>query len=172
MANKLGQFIIRIFLFQFVFLFIYSKMKTPQKSLKDFSKRIKFIAKLYQMTPERIELIENNSNKIFGFLFSLYLIFGIFSIFNFNLSKNITGFMTIMMAFIYCNPISTIKKNFEKNRFERQRWKLYIPSLEFILIFSIGLIMMLVSFQNETEDEIKEKEEENNKQPSKKEKVQ
>ena len=80
--------------------------------------------------------------------------------------------MTIMMAFIYCNPISTIKKNFEKNRFERQRWKLYIPSLEFILIFSIGLIMMLVSFQNETEDEIKEKEEENNKQPSKKEKVQ
>ena len=170
MAIKLGQLIIRILLFQFVFLFIFSKMKNPQKSIIDFSKRIKFIAKSYQLTDDKIELIENKSYNIFAGLFSLYFISGLFAIFNFNFFKNTAGFITILMAIIYCNPLSTIKKNFEKNRYETQSWKLYIPSLEFILIFCLGLIMMLSSFQSEYDD-IKYEEDDKEKDFSEKKKA-
>ena len=168
MAIKLGQFIIRILLFQFVFLFIFSKVRNPKKSLIDFSKRLKFIAKSYQLTPDKIELIESKFIKIFLILFFLYFISGFFAIFNFNFAKNLAGFLTIIMAIIYCNPLSTIKKNFEKKRYETHIWKLYIPSLEFILIFCLGFIMILSSFQFEKDDN---KYEENDKEPLKKEKV-
>ena len=61
------------------------------------------------------------------------------------------------MAMIYCNPVSTIKKNFEKKIYEEHKWKLYIPSLEFILIFTVGLIMMLSNFVENKNEPEKEK---------------
>ena len=126
MGNKLSNFIIRVLIFQFVFLFIFSKIKNPIKSIKDFSKRLKFIAKNNQMSKEQIQLLESKTLQIFIILFSVYSLFGLLSIFNFNFCKRITGLITFLMAVIYCNPISTINKNFEKNKYEPQKWKLYI----------------------------------------------
>ena len=152
MGSKLGNFIIRVLIFQFVFLFIFSKIKNPPKSIKDFSKRLKFIAKNNQMSKEQIELLETKSPQIFIILFSLYSFFGVLSIFNFNFCKRVTGIITFLMAVIYCNPVSTIKKNFEKYMYEPQKWKLYIPSMEFILIAILGLIMILSSFYSKNDD--------------------
>ena len=159
MSNKIGNFIKRFLIFQFIFLFIFSKIRNPQKGLKDFSKRLKFIARTSQMGNEQIELIGNKSNNIFIFLFSSYFLFGLLAILNFNFSKTFAGLITIFMAIIYCNPISTIKKNFEKSRYEPLTWKLYIPSLEFILISILGLIMILSSFYSDNDEEEENKEE-------------
>jgi len=59
------------------------------------------------------------------------------------------------MAFIYCNPVTTIKKNFEKNNYQYD-WKIYIPSLEFCIISCLGFAMLLSSCHfNEEEDKDK-----------------
>ena len=162
MGSKLSNFIIRVLIFQFVFLFIFSKIKNLPKSIKDFSKRLKFIAKYNNMSKEQIQLLESKSVQIFIILFSIYFLFGLLSIFNFNFCKRFTGLITFLMAVIYCNPLSTIKKNFEKNMYETQKWKLYIPSLEFILISSLGLIMILSSFYSKNDDaqDVKDNEKE------------
>ena len=112
------------------------------------------------MSKEQIQLLESKTLQIFIILFSVYSLFGLLSIFNFNFCKRITGLITFLMAVIYCNPISTINKNFEKNKYEPQKWKLYIPSLEFILISALGFIMILSSFyyKNDEVDEIKDDE--------------
>ena len=159
MANKLGGFIQRIIIFQFIFLFIFFKVKTLKKSLKDFSKRIKLIAKYNNMSDDIIELIGNKSNLFFYFLFFNYFLFGIFAILDYNVAKRMGGFSTILMAMIYCNPVTTIKKNMEKNRNETQRWKLFIPSLEFCLIAILGIIMILSSYYSKDDNEEKKKEE-------------
>jgi len=180
MGSKLSNFIIRVLIFQFVFLFIFSKIRNPLKSIKDFSKRLKFIAKNNQMSKEQIELLESKSPLIFIILFSIYSFCGVLSIFNFNLCKRVTGLITFLMAVIYCNPVSTIKKNFEKNMYEPQKWKLYIPSLEFILISILGLIMILSSFYSKNDDanaddakeDIKDKVRDDEKEIKKKEKTQ
>ena len=153
MSIKYSNFIKRVLIFQFIFLFIFSKIRSPQKSFKDFSKRLKFIAKTNQMSNDKIELIEDKSNIIFIILFSNYFLFGLLSILNYNICQGFAGLITILMALIYCNPVSTIKKNFEKKIYEEHQWKLYIPSLEFILIFIIGIIMMLTSFYSENDVE-------------------
>ena len=72
------------------------------------------------------------------------------------------------MAIIYCNPIITFKKNLENNPYETKIWKLFMPHLEFCLIASLGIIMILSSFVSDKE----EKNENNENAPNKeKEKV-
>ena len=153
MANKLSGFIQRIVIFQFIFLFIFSKVKNPEKNLKDFSKRIKLIAKYNKMSGDIIEYIGNKSDNIFIFLFTSYLLCGMLAIFDFNFGKKMGGLGTILMALIYCNPISTIKKNMEKNKNNTQDWKLFIPSLEFCLISILGIIMILSSYYSKNDNE-------------------
>ena len=177
MAIKYNSLIQRFIIFQFIFLFIFSKVKNLQKSLIDFSKRIKLIAKYNNVPQDTIELIGSKSHYFFIILFSTYFICGILAILDYNFAKRIGGMCTIFMALIYCNPITSIKKNIEKNRYETKRWKLFIPSLEFCLIAVLGIIMILSSYYS-TQDENEEKQEEikkekkvNNKDIKKKEKV-
>jgi len=156
MANSKINFLKRFIIFQFAFLFIFSKVQNLKKSYKDFYKRIKFIAKLSKISQQKLELIENNSNNIFILIFSLYFLSSLFALlFNSGLGKHISGMFTIIMAIIYCNPVTTIKKNFESHKYSRDDWKNYVPSLEFCLIAAVGIIMTLTSFQidnNEVEE--------------------
>ena len=167
MANKLSGFIQRIVIFQFIFLFIFSKIKDPEKNVKDFSKRTKLIARYNKMSGDIIEFIGNKSHHIFTFLFTSYFLCGILAILDFNIGKKMGGLATILMAMIYCNPITTIIKNREKNKNKIQDWKLFIPSLEFCLISILGIIMILSSYysknDNEDDNEDDKKEETKNK---------
>ena len=142
MSNKFKSFLKRVLIFQFAFLFIFSKLGKINKSIKDFKKRIKFIAKSSQFSEEKIKLLESKSKNIFIILFSFYSFMAFLALMNINIGKQLTGLMTIFMAFVYCNPITTIKKNFEKNNYQYD-WKVYIPSLEFCIITCLGLAMMI-----------------------------
>ena len=78
------------------------------------------------------------------------------------LGKQFTGLITIFMALIYCNPLTTIKKNYEKSNYQLN-WKIYIPSMEFCVISCLGIAMMLSSLffpkdepENRDNEEIKE----------------
>ena len=152
MASSKINFVKRLIIFQLAFLFIISKVQNLKKSYNDFYKRIRFIAKLSKISSQNLELIENNSNNIFIFIFSLYFFSSLFAVLNSNLGKHFSGMITIIMAVIYCNPVSTIKKNFENAKYSRDNWKNYIPSLEFCLIATAGLIMILTIFQKDNDD--------------------
>ena len=155
MANSKINFLKRLIIFQFAFLFIYTKVQNLNKSYKDFYKRIKYIAKLSKISSKNLELIENNSNNIFILIFSIYFISSLFAVLNSDFGKHISGMLTIIMAIIYCNPAITIKKNFENAKYSRDNWKNYVPSLEFCLIAAAGLIMTLTTFQKDN-DEVEE----------------
>ena len=152
MANSKINFLKRFIIFQFAFLFIVSKVQNLNKSYKDFYKRIKYIAKLSKISSKNLELIENNSNNIFILIFSIYFISSLFAVLNSDFGKHISGMLTIIMAIIYCNPAITIKKNFENAKYRRNDWKNYVPSLEFCLIATAGLIMILTTFQKDNDD--------------------
>ena len=172
MSNKFNSFLKRALIFQFAFLFIFSKLGTIKKSIKDFRKRLKFIAKSAQLSKEKIKLLESKSKNIFIIMFSFYSFMAFLALMNINFGKQLTGIMTFFMAFIYCNPITTIKKNFEKNNYQSD-WKVYIPSLEFCIISCLGIAMILSScyFSDEEDKEAKEKQEEKVEQKATKEKV-
>ena len=147
MKNKFGRFLIRMLIFQFVFLFLFSKLQTPVKSIQDFTKRLKFVAKTNQFPSFVGQIIEHNGIIIFIIFYSVYSLSGILAIFGSKLGQRLAGTFTILISNIYCNPFSTIKKNFEKNKYhDGQIWKNYIPSLQFCLITGLGLIMFLISF--------------------------
>ena len=152
MSTKFKNFFKRVLIFQFAFLFIFSKLVKVNKSIKDFNKRIKFIAKSSQFSEEYINLLESKSKNIFIIMFSLYSLNSFLALMNFNLGKQLSGLMSIFMAFIHCNPVTTIKKNFEKNNHQHDR-KIYIPSLEFCIISCLGFAMMLSSCYFNDEEE-------------------
>ena len=154
MSNKIKSFIKRILIFHFVFLFIFSKYSNLNKSIKDFSKRIKFIAKNIPLSDDQIDLLESKSKTIFMTIFTVYSFNGFLALMNISIGKHLTGIMTIGMAIIYCNPLTTIKKNFEKNNYQ-YHWTIYIPSLEFCMIFCLGFSMIISSFYFNIEDDQK-----------------
>ena len=163
MAIKFKSFLKRLLIFQFAFLFIFSKLNKTKKSIKDFRKRIKFIAKTASLSEEKIELLELKSKNIFIFFFCFYAFMAFLALMDLNIAKQITGVTTLVLAFIYCNPITTIKKNFEKNNYQYD-WKIYIPSMEYCIISILGIAMMLSSciiIQVEENKEVNTKEKEN-----------
>ena len=147
MANKSADFIKRLLIFQFAFLFIFSKVKVLNKSYIDFHKRFKFIFKNSKAPDSIIELVVSKSDYIFRILFTIYFLFAFLAILDYDFAKVYTGMITNFMALIYCNPTITIKKNLEKDRGNMNNWKNFIPSLEFCLISVVGIIMILCSFK-------------------------
>ncbi len=114
-------------------------------------------------------------------IYSTYFLFSFLALMNIGLAKQLTGIMTIFMALIYCNPLSTIKKNMEKNNYQED-WKIYIPSLEFCIISCLGFAMILSAFyfinednkddtnqQQEKKEENKEKKKDEKKEEQKEE---
>ena len=181
MSINFKLFLKRFLIFQFAFLFIFSKIIKSEKSIKDLSKRLKFIAKNSQYSEETLKSIELKSPKIFMIIYSTYFLFSFLALMNINLAKQLTGIMTIFMALIYCNPLSTIKKNMEKNNYQED-WKIYIPSLEFCIISCLGFAMILSAFyfinednkddtnqQQEKKEENKEKKKDEKKEEQKEE---
>ena len=159
MAIKVKNFIKRFLIFQFIFLFTLSKVFNMQNNFRDFSKRIKFFGKYFQLSENKIEFIDNNSSTIFIILFINYFLAGGLAILDFNFGKGISGLLTILISIVYCNPIITIKKNIEKYPNETKLWKIILPNLEFCLISSLGIIMILSS---NVSDKIENNENENN----------
>ena len=151
MSINFKLFLKRFLIFQFAFLFIFSKIIKLEKSIKDLSKRLKYIAKNSQYSEETLKSIELKSPKIFMIIYSTYFLFSFLALMNIGLAKQLTGIMTIFMALIYCNPLSTIKKNMEKNNYQED-WKVYIPSLEFCIISCLGFAMILSAFYFINED--------------------
>ena len=181
MSINFKLFLKRFLIFQFAFLFIFSKIIKLEKSIKDLSKRLKYIAKNSQYSEETLKSIELKSPKIFMIIYSTYFLFSFFALMNIGLAKQLTGIMTIFMALIYCNPLSTIKKNMEKNNYQED-WKIYIPSLEFCIISCLGFAMILSAFyfinednkddtnqQQEKKEENKEKKKDEKKEEQKEE---
>ena len=181
MSINFKLFLKRFLIFQFAFLFIFSKMIKLEKSIKDLSKRLKYIAKNSQYSEETLKSIELKSPKIFMIIYSTYFLFSFLALMNIGLAKQLTGIMTIFMALIYCNPLSTIKKNMEKNNYQED-WKIYIPSLEFCIISCLGFAMILSAFyfinednkddtnqQQEKKEENKEKKKDEKKEEQKEE---
>ena len=181
MSINFKLFLKRFLIFQFAFLFIFSKIIKLEKSIKDLSKRLKYIAKNSQYSEETLKSIELKSPKIFMIIYSTYFLFSFLALMNIGLAKQLTGIMTIFMALIYCNPLSTIKKNMEKNNYQED-WKIYIPSLEFCIISCLGFAMILSAFyfinednkddtnqQQEKKEENKEKKKDEKKEEQKEE---
>ena len=181
MSINFKLFLKRFLIFQFAFLFIFSKIIKLEKSIKDLSKRLKYIAKNSQYSEETLKSIELKSPKIFMIIYSTYFLFSFLALMNIGLAKQLTGIMTIFMALIYCNPLSTIKKNMEKNNYQED-WKIYIPSLEFCIISCLGFAMILSAFyfinednkddtnqQQEKKEENKEKKKDDKKEEQKEE---
>ena len=181
MSINFKLFLKRFLIFQFAFLFIFSKIIKLEKSIKDLSKRLKYIAKNSQYSEEILKSIELKSPKIFMIIYSTYFLFSFLALMNIGLAKQLTGIMTIFMALIYCNPLSTIKKNMEKNNYQED-WKIYIPSLEFCIISCLGFAMILSAFyfinednkddtnqQQEKKEENKEKKKDEKKEEQKEE---
>ena len=181
MSINFKLFLKRFLIFQFAFLFIFSKIIKLEKSIKDLSKRLKYIAKNSQYSEETLKLLELKSPKIFIIIYSTYFLFASLALMNIGLAKQLTGIMTIFMALIYCNPLSTIKKNMEKNNYQED-WKIYIPSLEFCIISCLGFAMILSAFyfinednkddtnqQQEKKEENKEKKKDEKKEEQKEE---
>ena len=181
MSINFKLFLKRFLIFQFAFLFIFSKIIKLEKSIKDLSKRLKYIAKNSQYSEETLKSIELKSPKIFMIIYSTYFLFSFLALMNIGLAKQLTGIMTIFMALIYCNPLSTIKKNMEKNNYQ-ENWKIYIPSLEFCIISCLGFAMILSAFyfinednkddtnqQQEKKEENKEKKKDEKKEEQKEE---
>ena len=181
MSINFKLFLKRFLIFQFAFLFIFSKIIKLEKSIKDLSKRLKYIAKNSQYSEETLKSIELKSPKIFMIIYSTYFLFSFLALMNIGLAKQLTGIMTIFMALIYCNPLSTIKKNMAKNNYQED-WKIYIPSLEFCIISCLGFAMILSAFyfinednkddtnqQQEKKEENKEKKKDEKKEEQKEE---
>ena len=152
MASSFNLFLKRFLIFQFAYLFIFSKLTKIDRSITDFSKRLKYFAKNIPLSLEKIELIESKSETIFIALFSIYSLMAFLALMNIGIGKQITGMITMFMALIYCNPLITIKKNLEKNNYQFN-WKIYIPSIEFCLISILGFSMILSSFYYSEEDD-------------------
>ena len=169
MSINFKLFLKRFLIFQFAFLFIFSKIIKLEKSIKDLSKRLKYIAKNSQYSEETLKSIELKSPKIFMIIYSTYFLFSFLALMNIGLAKQLTGIMTIFMALIYCNPLSTIKKNMEKNNYQED-WKIYIPSLEFCIISCLGFAMILSAFYFINEDNKDDTNQQQEKKEEKKEK--
>ena len=169
MSINFKLFLKRFLIFQFAFLFIFSKIIKLEKSIKDLSKRLKYIAKNSQYSEETLKSIELKSPKIFMIINSTYFLFSFLALMNIGLAKQLTGIMTIFMALIYCNPLSTIKKNMEKNNYQED-WKIYIPSLEFCIISCLGFAMILSAFYFINEDNKDDTNQQQEKKEEKKEK--
>ena len=176
MSSGFKFFIKRLLIFQFAYLFIFSKLTKINKSVIDFAKRLKYFAKNIPLSADKIELLESKSHIIFIVLFSIYSLMAFLALMNVGIGKQITGMLTMFMALIYCNPLITVKKNFEKNNYQFD-WKIYIPSVEFCVIFCLGFAMILSGFYffEEEDIDIKSKqvikEEKENEKRNEKEKI-
>ena len=85
-------------------------------------------------------------------MFSTYFFMAFLALMNISIGKQFCGMMTLIMALIYCNPLTTIKKNFEKNN-NQVDWKIYIPSIEYCIISCLGFAMLLSAFYFNEVDE-------------------
>ena len=138
MSINFKLFLKRFLIFQFAFLFIFSKIIKLEKSIKDLSKRLKYIAKNSQYSEETLKSIELKSPKIFMIIYSTYFLFSFLALMNIGLAKQLTGIMTIFMALIYCNPLSTIKKKYGKKQLSRRLENIYsIIGILYNILFRI-----------------------------------
>lgn len=149
MASNL---ITRFFLFQFLLIYSYYHYQTLTQSANIFKDYVKEIISMY---PRKISQLDKLLKKPeMGFKYFLYtnMVLGITSILGFRLSQIISGFVTICIACIYCNPLKTIFDNMRRT--PSDGGLNYIPSIDFISICALGIGMIANAFLFEDKKKI------------------
>ena len=150
----------RILIFQFIFVFSINKLKDTNRFKYEFSQKIKILLEIFYLD-------YNNFNNIpleeqYKFYFCLLIFMSTLTIiFNFKIFSFITGFLTIISAFLFYGPINLMKKYYEYGKFSFLSLKIYdkkLPNLEFLLLIScgFGIILNTFLFEEEKEKIIKE----------------
>ena len=144
-----SNFITRLLLFQFLILFIYLRASTFDKSAKDFRSRILFyMQKATGVDKKILNMAIGDTTKYFQIFLGVIGTVACLAILNFRIAKFLSGHLTIIIAMLYCNPITYVTKHLKKNPHD---WKNYFPSLEFLALAALGLGMMVSAFTSKKE---------------------
>ena len=148
----------RFILYQFLFIFSIIKLKNILRYKYEFSQKLKIIFEIFYINYDKFNNI--SLEELYNFYYCLLIVFSFLSIiFNFRIISLITGYFTIISAFLEFGPIYLMKKYYEYGKFSFLSLKIYegkLPNLEFLLLITCGSAIIFNTFS------INEKKEKNN----------
>ena len=139
----IGRTIKRAFLYQALIIFAVYRLLNAYRFFRDFERKTIAMIKSFGL-PETIVRWKNvdtlTKEWIYkGFLISLIVLSSL-SILGIRFFQFLTGIASILVGFLYFNPIEQLKG-------EKKNVQDYLPKMEFILYFTLGLAMIAHSFK-------------------------
>ena len=143
------NFIERILLYQILIYFSISKIDNIIISQKEFLNKLNILlSDLGIQNISKINIPEDD-DSIYRIILISILTISLLSIFNFNLMKFISGLISISIGFIYYNPFTKVNEDISKNIIiDIFIIHEFIPSSEFLLLFSSGIAMIYQATKN------------------------
>lgn len=136
----MASLIQRVFLYQFLLLFVYLRLTTFDESKKDFRKRtIYYIQKMTGHPKLVLDLLLGDLELYFQIFLFAAALSSMLAIIGLRVFKVLSGIITILIAILYCNPIVTISKAIKT---KSNDWVHYLPSIDFLVLFALGLGMI------------------------------
>ena len=139
----IGRIIKRAFLYQALIIFAVYRLLIAYRFYRDFERKTIAMVKSFGL-PETIVRWKNvetlTKEWIYkGFLISLIVLSSL-SILGIRFFQFFAGIASILVGFLYFNPIEQLKG-------EKKNVQDYLPKMEFILYFTLGLAMIAHSFK-------------------------
>ena len=143
------NFFKRSFLYQVLIIIAALKLRNAWRYNRDFAERIRNFIHSVNLPDKLLNYLPKNSEYTHkGFLIYLIVIAS-FSILNVKFFKFLSGISSILLGFLYHNPIPKIRETLKQNKkftFSLDTLEEYLPELEFILYLSIAFAMIADSF--------------------------
>ena len=143
------NFFKRSFLYQVLIIIAVLKLRNAWRYNKDFVERIRNFIHSVNLPDKLLNYLpKKNEYTHKGFLIYLIVIAS-FSILNVKFFKFLSGISSILLGFLYHNPIPKIREALKQNKkfsFTLDTLEENLPELEFILYLSIGFAMIADSF--------------------------
>ena len=143
------NFFKRSFLYQVLIIIAVLKLRNAWRYNKDFVERIRNFIHSVNLPDTLLNYLpKKNEYTHKGFLIYLIVIAS-FSILNVKFFKFLSGISSILLGFLYHNPIPKIREALKQNKkfsFTLDTLEENLPELEFILYLSIGFAMIADSF--------------------------
>ena len=149
MQNKLLKILSRILLFQFLIYFSIKSLR-DESSYKEYRYKINALKTSIGYKVDDFYMnIPKNTPFYFKILMLLLIIISIMSMANFKIMQLISGLITIIIGFIYYNPIDRFREVKERHiLLGAFNFDEYLPNINFNILFVIGLAMIGESFDD------------------------
>ena len=145
-----GNCLKRAILYQFLIFFAIFRLNKAYRFYRDFQNKLSDLISSLHLNQRILKYQPKNKEISYKIYLILLIIFPSFSILGFKFFQFFSGLLCILTGLIYHNPLRQINELLAKNeKFNIEKLQDYLPSIEFILFFSIGLAMITHSLKKD-----------------------